>query len=67
MKAMTRTKAVGGSIMVTIPKEIVREEGINVGELIEIEVSKPKKKPNYFGMLKGIGPFKKEYKLDSHD
>ena len=28
MKAVTRTKKVGGSIMVTIPKEIVKEENI---------------------------------------
>lgn len=57
MKTITRTRAIGGSIVVTIPKEIVKEESLKEGELVEIEVSKIKK--DYFGALKGIGRFTK--------
>jgi len=58
MEALTQTKKIGGSIMVTIPKEIIREESIQEGEMVVIEIKKPKK--SFFGSLKGIGPFTKE-------
>jgi hypothetical protein len=61
MKSLTRTRAVGGSLMVTIPAEIVKEKSIKDGELVEISVEKVKK--DFFGMLKGIGPFKEEDKI----
>jgi len=55
MKTLTRTREVGGSLIVTIPKEIVKEESLNKDELVEIEVKKLKK--SGFGALKGIGKF----------
>jgi antitoxin component of MazEF toxin-antitoxin module len=55
MKALTRTRAVGGSLIVTIPKEIVKEESLRENELVEIEVEKVRK--SGFGLLKGIGKF----------
>lgn len=61
MKALTRTRSVGGSLIVTVPKEIVREESLGEGELIEIEVEKIKK--DFFGLLKGLGSFTKEDEL----
>ncbi|MBS3080780.1 AbrB/MazE/SpoVT family DNA-binding domain-containing protein [Candidatus Pacearchaeota archaeon] len=61
MKTLTRTRIVGGSLVVTIPKEIVKEESLQEGELVEIEVSKVKK--DFFGVLKGIGHFTKEDKF----
>ncbi len=64
MKTITRARAIGGSLVVTIPKEIIREESIHEGELVEIEVKKTKK--DFFGALKGIGPFTKEDELKSH-
>ena len=51
--------------MVTIPKELVREEQIHEGQLVEIEVKKPKK--SFFGIARGVGPFTKEDELKSHD
>ncbi len=65
MKAYVRTRAVGGSLIVTIPKEIVREETLRPGELIEIDVEKVKK--DWFGALKGIGKFTKEDELKTHE
>lgn len=55
MKTMARTRAVGGSLMVTIPKLVVESESIIEGELIEIDVKK--RRISGFGLLKGIGKF----------
>jgi len=52
---------VGGSLMVTIPSEIVKEKSIKEGELIEINVEKVKK--SYFGSFKGIGSLTAEDKF----
>jgi len=65
MKAVVRAKKIGGSIMVRVPKEIVQEEAIREGTLLEIDVSRPKK--DFFGALKGIGSFTKEDELDTHE
>lgn len=65
MKALARTRTVGGSLMVTVPREIVIQEGLYPGEMVQIEVQKARK--SYFGACKGIGPFKKEDKLGYHD
>ncbi len=65
MKVLSRARAVGGSIMVTIPKEMVVEEGIKEGQLLEVEVSKARK--SYFGFARGIGSMTREDRLDSHD
>jgi len=63
MKILTRTRGIGGSLVVTIPREIVREKSIVENELLEIDVEKLEK--SGFGMLKGIGKFTKEDKLDT--
>lgn len=42
----------------TIPIEIVKEESIKEGELVEIEIEKVKK--SGFGILKGIHRFTKK-------
>jgi bifunctional DNA-binding transcriptional regulator/antitoxin component of YhaV-PrlF toxin-antitoxin module len=64
MKSLTRTRTVGGSLIVTIPKELVKEESLQEGELVEIDVSKVKR--DFFGALKGIGPLTKKDKLKMH-
>jgi len=63
MKTLTRTRAIGGSLIVTIPVEIVREESIKEGELVSIDVEKIKK--SGFGILKGMRSFRKEDELDT--
>ncbi len=55
VKALTKTRKVGGSIVVTLPKELVQTENIKVGECIEITVKKCRK--NGFGIFKGMSPF----------
>lgn len=63
MESLTKARKIGGSIMVTIPKEIVETESIQEGEIIKIKVEKIKK--SGFGMLKGIGKFSKEDELNT--
>lgn len=58
MEAIAKTRAVGGSLVVTIPIGLVREEDLRENEVVEIKVKKRKK--NYFGALKGIGPYVRE-------
>ena len=65
MKTITRTRMIGGSIVVTIPKELVKEEQLKPGQLVEIDIKRPKK--SFFGIAKGIGSFTKEDELVSHE
>lgn len=65
MEALARTRKIGGSILITIPKEIVREEQLQEGELVKVNIEKIKK--SGFGLFKGIAPFTKEDELDTHE
>jgi len=64
-KALVKARKVGGSLVVSIPKEVTEQEGIREGELVEIDVHKARK--DWFGSLKGVGRFSKEDELDAHD
>ncbi|MBI4895476.1 MAG: AbrB/MazE/SpoVT family DNA-binding domain-containing protein [Candidatus Aenigmarchaeota archaeon] len=61
-QALVKTKKIGGSIMVRIPKEVIETESIHENELIKITVEKVRK--SGFGMAKGLGPFKHEKASD---
>ena len=65
MDAIVRTRAIGGSLSVTIPKEIVREESLKPGEAVKIKVEKLKK--DWFGCLRGLKPFTEDDELMTHD
>lgn len=58
-------RKVGGSLMVTIPKEIAELEHISAGEMVSVEVRKVKR--DYFGALRGLKPLKKSEKWDIHE
>jgi bifunctional DNA-binding transcriptional regulator/antitoxin component of YhaV-PrlF toxin-antitoxin module len=64
-QCLAKTRKVGGSIVVTLPKEIVESKKIKEGEIIEISVKKVRKEG--FGILKGVGPFTVEDELTTHD
>ncbi len=64
-KALVKTRRVGGSIVVSIPKEAVEQEGIREGELVEIDVHKARK--DWYGILEGLKGFSREEELDTHD
>lgn len=61
MEAIARTRRIGGSLVVTIPKEIVEEEGLREDQTVRIEIRRLPK--SGFGLFKGVGPFSKESKL----
>jgi len=63
LKTLAKTRRIGGSIVVTIPSNMVQNEQIGENEIVEIEVKKLRK--NYFGAFKGIGKFSKEDELDT--
>ena len=62
MDAMVRTRKVGGSLIVTIPNETVKELNLKVNELVEIDVHRPKK--SFFGALKNLSEFTEADRLD---
>ncbi|PIN90264.1 hypothetical protein COU57_04100 [Candidatus Pacearchaeota archaeon CG10_big_fil_rev_8_21_14_0_10_32_14] len=61
MKGLSKTRVIGGSLIVTIPSNIVKTERLRENETVEVEIRKVKK--NFFGSLKGIGKFTEEDKL----
>jgi antitoxin component of MazEF toxin-antitoxin module len=64
-RTLVRTRKVGGSLMVTIPKEVVDQEDIREGEIVEVEVRKAQR--SFFGITPGIGPFTRDDKMKDHD
>ncbi|MEM3041789.1 MAG: AbrB/MazE/SpoVT family DNA-binding domain-containing protein [Nitrososphaerota archaeon] len=63
--SLVKTRKVGGSLVVTLPKELVESKRIKEGEIVEITVNKVRK--DGFGALKGMKPFAIEDELTSHD
>ncbi|MGC8998186.1 MAG: AbrB/MazE/SpoVT family DNA-binding domain-containing protein [Candidatus Bathyarchaeia archaeon] len=55
----------GGSLVITLPKELVEAEGIEEGEIIQISVKKPRR--SWFGAAKGVGPFTVRDELKAHE
>lgn len=64
-KALVKARKIGGSIVARIPKELVEQEGIREGELVELEVRKARK--DWFGAFPDLKPFTREEELDTHD
>ena len=62
MSQIVKTRKVGGSLVVTIPKEVVKEKMLLPNQTVEIEIKKPRK--SYFGAFKGIGKFKEHEKWE---
>ena len=60
MQSVTKLRKVGGSLVATVPKEIVELEGFIPGQMVKIELKKVRK--SFFGAAKGIGPWTKEDK-----
>ena len=57
-QVISKTRKVGGSLVITIPSEIVQIEQLQPEQWVEIEVKKQKK--DYFGALKGIGSYRRK-------
>ncbi len=54
-RCLTKNRKVGGSIVVTLPKELVETQNIREKEYIEVTVKKCRK--NGFGTLNGMKSF----------
>jgi antitoxin component of MazEF toxin-antitoxin module len=65
MRILSRARAVGGSLVVTIPKLVVKTQSIRAGDVVSIEVEKGKK--DFFGSLRGVGSFTVEDEMKAHD
>jgi len=63
--SLAKTRRVGGSLVVTLPKELVESKKIKEGEIVEIMVKKVRK--DGFGVLKGMKPFIAEDELTTHE
>ena len=64
-RTLAKARKIGGSLMVTIPKEIVEHEDIREGEVVELEVRKAKK--SWFGATPNIGTFTHEDEMDANE
>jgi antitoxin component of MazEF toxin-antitoxin module len=64
-RVAVKTRKIGGSIVVRIPKEVVEKEGITEGAFVEIDVRKPK--DDWFGAFPALRKFPRAEELDSHD
>lgn len=65
VKALAKTRKVGGSIVVTLPKKLVQTQKIKAGEYVEITVKKCR--VNGFGALEGMEPFTVDDELKAHE
>ncbi len=65
MKAVSTIRKVGGSLMISLPKEMVKTEGFLAGQQVEIEVRRVRK--SFFGITPGIGPFTHEDRMQDRD
>ncbi len=63
--SLVKTRRIGGSLVVTLPKQLTESKGIKEGEIIEITVNKLR--VDGFGALRGIGPFTAEDELKAHE
>lgn len=64
-KLLARTRREGGSLVVTLPQQLVSREGIREREIVEVTVKKLRK--DGFGLLKGIGSFTVNDELKAHE
>ncbi len=61
MDAVSKTRKIGGSLIVTIPKRIVEEEGLLENQTVKLSIEKVKK--SGFVISKGRASFSKEDKF----
>jgi antitoxin component of MazEF toxin-antitoxin module len=65
MGGLAKARKVGGSLVVTLPKDLVESKKIKEGEIVEITVKKVRK--DGFGILRGVKPFTIEDELTTHE
>jgi bifunctional DNA-binding transcriptional regulator/antitoxin component of YhaV-PrlF toxin-antitoxin module len=63
--ALAKARKVGGSLVVTLPKELVESKKIKEGEIVEITVKKIRK--DGFGVFKDMSRFVPKDELTAHE
>jgi len=63
--SLVKARRVGGSLVVTLPKEVVESKKIRDDEILEITVKKVTK--DGFGVLRGMTPFTVKDELRFHE
>jgi len=63
--SLVKTRKVGGSLVVTLPKELVESKKVKDGEILEITIKKVRK--DGFGVFKGMTSFAAEDELTAHE
>lgn len=61
-KLLVKARKLGGSLIVTIPSEVVEVENIHPNDVVSVEIKKEKR--SWFGAFPGLSPFTKEDELD---
>ena len=65
LMGLVKARKVGGSLVVTLPKELVESKKVKEGEILEITIKKVKK--DGFGVFKGMPPFTAKDELTAHE
>ena len=60
-----RTRKVGGSLVVTLPREVAELLRLREREVIRLVIERPTR--SYFGAFRGIGRFKHRERADHRD
>jgi len=58
MDSITNLRKVGGSLVATVPKDLVALEGLTEGQAVKISVTRLKR--SFLGCARGIGSFTAE-------
>ncbi len=64
-RTVVKTRKIGGSIVVRIPKDVAEKEGIKEGVFVEIDVKKAKE--DWFGAMPTLKKFSRKEELDTHE
>ena len=65
LMSVVKTRKVGGSLVITLPKKLVESKKIKEGEILEITIKKVRK--DGFGIFRGMKPFTAADELTTHD
>ena len=65
MLVFSKTRKVGGSIVTTIPKEVVKDLGLKENETVELEIRKPEK--SFFGAFKKLSKYSRKDRVDARE
>ena len=55
VRIVTRARKAGGSLILTIPKDIRHSLGIEEDQLVEVDVTTPK--VDFFGVIPKVSPY----------